>query len=224
MNKTHYNTLFFDLDGTLINSVNDITYALNKMRAHFALAPICDQTTASIIGRGFPTTTQKVLSLDLAPDKVATYANDALKLTLDYYEEAMGQHTHIYPGVINALTHFKELKIKMAVVTNKEEAHAIKTLEHLGLSQYFDCVIGGDTTPFYKPNPAPLEHAARMLNADITTSLMIGDSANDAYCAEAYNMPYILISHGYANGVNLHSLNALAVIKHFDELKDYIIG
>lgn len=223
MNKIHYNTLFFDLDGTLVNSVSDITYALNKMRAHFALDPISDQTTASIIGKGFPTTTQKVLSLDLTPEKVAAYANDALKLTLDHYEEAMGQHTHIYPGVIEVLTHFRDLKIKMAVVTNKEEAHAIKTLKHLGLNQYFDCIVGGDTTPFYKPNPAPLEYAARMLNADITTSLMIGDSANDAYCAKAYNMPYILISHGYANGVDLHNLNAIAVIEHFDELKSYII-
>lgn len=223
MNKLHYDTLFFDLDGTLINSVSDITYALNQMRAHFALSPICDNTTASIIGKGFPTTTQQVLELDFTPDKAHFHAKTALKLTLNHYEAAMGQHTHIYPGVIKALNYFKALQIKMAVVTNKEETHAIKTLKHLNLDHYFDCVVGGDTTPFYKPNPAPLEYAAKRLNANITTSLMIGDSANDAYCAKACNMPYILISHGYANGVDLQSLNAIAIIEHFDELKNYII-
>ena len=223
MNKHKYEYLFFDLDGTLVNSLSDITYALNQMRAHFALDPIYDNTVASIIGKGFPTTTQKVLALDLSADKVKAYAQDALKLTLDYYESAMGRHTHVYPRVVEALTYFKHLHIKMAIVTNKEEAHAIKTLTHLGLDQYFDCIIGGDTTAFYKPNPAPLQYAAKLLEADINKSLMIGDSANDAYCAKALNMPYILISHGYANGVDLYDLGALAVIEHFDELKHYIM-
>ena len=222
MNKQQYDYLFFDLDGTLINSISDITHALNKMRTHFALAPISDKITASIIGKGFPTTTQKVLALDLPENNVKNHAENALKLTLDYYEEVMGKHTHIYSGVINALKYFKNQQIKMAVVTNKEEVHAIKTLTHLNLNQYFHCIVGGDTTKFYKPNPAPLEYAAKLLSANINKSLMIGDSANDAYCARALNMPYIIISHGYANGVDLQSLNAIAVIDHFDELKNYI--
>jgi phosphoglycolate phosphatase len=220
--KADYRYLFFDLDGTLINSLSDITYALNKMREHFDLPPINDSITARIIGKGLPTTTQKVLALDLPDDKVRLYAKDALRLTLDNYESVMGRHTHIYPGVINALQYFRKQGISMAIVTNKEQNHALKTLNHLDLARYFDCIVGGDTTEFYKPHPAPLAYALKQLNAHLQQSLMIGDSANDAYCAQALNMPYVLISHGYANGVDLHSLGALQVIEDFNELKLFL--
>ncbi len=216
-----FSYLFFDLDGTLINSVKDITYALNKMRAHFNLTAITDTTTASIIGKGFPTTTQKVLALDLPEDKVKRYAKEALDLTLKYYELTMGEHTYIYPGVIETLDIFKSQNIPMAVVTNKEQAHAIKILSYLNLMPYFDCIAGGDTTAFYKPHPAPLAYACNKLHATIEQSLMIGDSLNDYLCAKVLGMSCILISHGYANGVNLHKLGALNVIEQFVELKQY---
>ena len=220
--KNNYDSLFFDLDGTLINSVSDITYALNKMRAYFELKPICDQTTASIIGKGFPTTTQKVLALDLPDDKVKLYAKDALKLTLNNYERFMGQNTHVYPGVIDTLKYFRQKNILMAIVTNKEETHANKILKHLNLAQYFKCVVGGDTTEFYKPSPTPLAYALNKIGADLNQSLMVGDSVNDAICAEALSMPYILINQGYSNGIDLQSLNAIAVIQKFNELKNLI--
>ena len=159
--KNKYRYLFFDLDGTLINSIKDITYALNKMRAYFSLAPINDNITASIIGKGFPITTQKVLALDFPADKVERYAKKALALTLTSYESAIGEHTHIYPGVTEVLTSLKEQCIPMAIVTNKEEVHAFKTLKSLNLTSYFDCIVGGDTTEFYKPHPAPLAYACK---------------------------------------------------------------
>lgn len=228
MEKCNYKYLFFDLDGTLIDSIKDITYALNKMREHFGLYPICDRITASIIGEGFPVTVRKVLALDLPQEKINIFYKDALKITLNSYDISIGKYTKVYSGVVEFLKYFKEnLHLKSAIVTNKEEVQTIKILRYLNILQYFDSIVGGDTTEFYKPNPAPLMHAKKLLGInspiDDKTSLMIGDSETDAKCAEACNMSYILINHGYSKGINLHELNAIAVIPHFKELKKYIL-
>ena len=213
-----FDNVFFDLDGTLVNTLSDLTFALNKMRAHFKLKPINDQTTANIIGKGFPTTTKKILALDLSEDEVQQYSQQALNLTLKHYENAMGKHSHIYDGVIVLLQKLKYLNIKMAVVTNKEYKHAIKTLQQLDLIHYFDAVIGGDSTEFYKPHPQPLQQALKLLNVSTENSIMIGDSENDLLCAHALKMPCVIIGHGYHNGKDLKSLNPYAYINHFDEL------
>ena len=213
-----FNYLFFDLDGTLVNTLSDLTFALNKMRNYFQLSPIDNAITANIIGKGFPTTTKKVLALDFDRQQVAQHAQKALDLTLLNYEQSMGAHSHIYDGVIDMLAQLKLMGIKMAIVTNKEHKHALKTLTQLKLIDYFDVVIGGDSTPFYKPHPAPLQSAIKALDADAKNSLMIGDSENDLLCAHALKIPCIIIGHGYHNGKDLKSLNPYAFIEHFDEL------
>ncbi|MFZ9035743.1 MAG: phosphoglycolate phosphatase [Francisellaceae bacterium] len=217
-----YKHLFFDLDGTLVDSLPDITEALNLMRAEFNLTPISLDIVAGIIGKGFPTTTRRVLALDLDEHEVEKQAHKALQYTLMYYEQSMGKYTTIFPGVIETLQKLKSRHIPMAIVTNKEEEHAIKVLDQTSLSAYFDVIIGGDTTDAYKPDPEPLEYAMSQLNAMAATSLMIGDSANDSECANAAGIDIILIDHGYNNGVDLSSLKQNGIINHIGEILDYI--
>ncbi len=217
-----FNYLFFDLDGTLIDSVTDIAYALNQMRHYFSLADISPHAVSNIVGKGFPTTVRKVLELDLDATQVEQYASKALSLTLDAYEKNLGKHTTIYAGVTDVLQFAQVKGIKMAVVTNKEVKHATKTLKALKLIDYFNLVVGGDSTQHYKPHPAPLRYAMEVLKADKDTSLMIGDSDNDYLCAQKCNIPCILTTEGYNQGVDFTSLKPYAIINQFIELKDYL--
>lgn len=215
--------IFFDLDGTLVNTVGDITVATNAMRKHFGLKPISEDVIANIVGKGYPTTVRKVLALDFDDKQyVESIADEGVKIVSQTYKSLNSANSKVYPNVPETLEFLKSKNIKMAVVTNKHEDDAIQSLTHLGLVDYFEIIIGGDTTPSYKPYPEPLLFAMNKLNAKAEESLMIGDSMNDFLCAKEANVKTIMVSYGYHNGVNLKALNSFAYIDDFAEIKSLI--
>lgn len=224
MNKLRYSQIFFDLDGTLIDSIEDITYAINKMRSHFSLPPLESKRLSQIIGKGFVSTTEQVLSLNFPPKKVKIFLREAVGLTLYYYEKIMGEYTDVYPGVKELLAELKMLNAKMAIVTNKERSHAIKILKYLDLDQYFDCIVGGDSTSFRKPSLEPLKYAFKLLPGSkiSSPSVMIGDSINDVMCAKNFDIPCILVSYGYSSILDPYDSNISAIIDHFLQLREYL--
>ncbi|MED7819449.1 MULTISPECIES: HAD-IA family hydrolase [unclassified Francisella] len=215
--------IFFDLDGTLVNTVGDITVATNTMRKHFGLKPISEDVIANIVGKGYPTTVRKVLALDFDDKQyVESIADEGVKIVSQTYKSLNSANSKVYPNVPETLEFLKSKNIKMVVVTNKYEQDAIESLTHLGLIDYFEMIIGGDTTSSYKPYPEPLLFAMDKLNAKAEESLMIGDSMNDFLCAKEANVKAIMLSYGYHNGVNLKALDSFAYIDDFAEIKSLI--
>lgn len=215
--------IFFDLDGTLVNTVGDLTVATNTMRKHFGLEPVSEDVLANIIGKGYPTTVRKLLALDFM-DKthIESIADKAVKIIADAYKSLNSANSTVYPSVIDTLEYLKSKNIKMAVVTNKHEEDAIQSLTHLGLVNYFETIVGGDTTTNYKPHAEPLLFAMNKLNAKAQESLMVGDSMNDYLCAKEANVKTIMVSYGYHNGVDLKALESFAHIDDFSEIKSLI--
>jgi len=211
-------SILFDLDGTLIDSIPDISMALNNMRRHFNLKPIPLETVRNIVGKGFPTTVRKVLDLSLRPHQANRIFDIAYKITLTEYEKCIGQNTKLFPNVESTLEKLKKYNIKMAVVTNKEEAHAKMTLKHTGLDQYFDLVVGGNTTNNYKPHPDPLLYAMKTLNTLTNEVVIIGDSDSDINAAKAAKIPVIAVTYGYNHGVPIAKSNPDITIDKFDEI------
>ncbi|APD50106.1 HAD-IA family hydrolase [Francisella hispaniensis] len=215
--------IFFDLDGTLVNTIGDLTVATNTMRQHFGLKPVSEDVLAKIIGKGYPTTVRKVLGLDFTDkDYIESIAVEGVKIVSQTYKNLNSANSKIYPNVIETLGFLKQQGIKMAVVTNKHEEDAIQSLTHLGLIDYFKLIVGGDTTPSYKPNSEPLLFAMDKLNARAEESLMVGDSLNDFLCAKEANVKTIIVGYGYHNGVNLESLDSFAYIDDFAEIKNLV--
>ena len=223
MNKKNKSirNIFFDLDGTLINSLADIAAALNQMRQHFDLAPVDNQTVAEFIGPGFPSTIRKVLH-DLGQETTVENADKALTLTRKFYAQNLGNNTHVYPKVIETLTRLKTQNINLAVVTNAEEQHAIKLLTQLNLLHFFQVIVGGDTTAFYKPHPEPLQYAMEELKATKDNSVMVGDSESDYLCAKAIAVPCVFITHGYHHGFDFKTHQPHAIIDTFEQLPQSI--
>lgn len=210
--------IFFDLDGTLIDSVPDITSALNEMRQHYQLEPISIETVTSIIGKGFPTTVRRVLGLNFDNAYVEQIADQAINRTKQAYAQHSGKQTRVYAGVVDTLKALQQQGIRMAVVTNKEHKDAVKVLDQCQLTEFFDAIIGGDSTPHYKPHPQPLITAMKMLNATTDNSVMVGDSRNDFDCANSANMRCIMVDYGYANGEDIYQFGAFAYISKFNAL------
>ncbi len=211
--------IFFDLDGTLVNTVGDLTVATNTMLKHFGLEQVSEEVLANIIGKGYPTTVRKVLALDFDDKEyIESIADEGVKIVSQTYKTLNSSNSKVYPNVFATLDSLKSQNIQMAVVTNKHEEDAIQSLTHLRLIDYFKVIVGGDTTTNYKPHPQPLLYAMEKLNAQTDESLMIGDSLNDFLCSQGANMKAILVSYGYHNSVDLKALESFAYIDDFEKL------
>ena len=184
--------LIFDLDGTLIDSAPDIRAAVNRMLAGEGLEPLDLPTVTDFVGNGMPKLVERVMAvkgIDPARHKALT------QVTLDHYNAAPSALTRPYPGVPQALAALEAAGHRLALCTNKPEAPARAILADLGLARHFPVVIGGDTLPMRKPDPAPaLECVKAMGGGD---AAFIGDSEVDAATAEAAGLPFYLFTEGY---------------------------
>lgn len=211
-------TVLFDLDGTLIDSIPDITAALNQMRKIYHLEPVKQETVKDIVGKGFPTTVKKVLSLDLPANEIEKIFTDAYQHTLDAYTTCMGKYTTIFPGVIETIKSLHNLNIKMAIVTNKEETHAKETVKHTGINKYIDLIIGGNTTTHYKPHPEPLYYAMKKLGSTPLETIMVGDSESDISAAKSASVRSVAVTYGYNHGKPISQSQPNEIINSISEL------
>ncbi|HJD44764.1 MAG TPA: phosphoglycolate phosphatase [Candidatus Paenalcaligenes intestinipullorum] len=207
-----YLNILFDLDGTLVDSVPDITATVNATLTEL------DQTTFALeqvkqwIGKGSDHLLRTALTeaLGHAPDEALF--NQAKAAYLRHYPQFNGQHSTVYDGVFEGLSAFKAMGCTLGVVTNKEVDFAIPLLNQLSLASYFDLIVGGDSTDYKKPHPEPLRFAAQQLHATPAHCLFIGDSANDVQAAQAANMTVLVLPYGYNHGIDVQTLNASGIV------------
>jgi phosphoglycolate phosphatase len=184
--------LVFDLDGTLVDSAPDIHAAVARMLADEGRDPLDLATVISFIGLGLPKLVERVIRH--CGMEMGDHAR-LVGITLGHYNAASSTLTRPYPGVVAALTALQQAGHQMAVCTNKPEAPAHAVLRDLGLAQFFAVVIGGDSLPVTKPDPAPLLACVTALGAGPT--IYVGDSEVDAATAAAARLPFALFTEGY---------------------------
>ncbi len=183
----------FDLDGTLIDSAPDIRAAANTVLAAEGLAPLSLAEATGFIGAGAGVFVERMAAARLAaPDPERTAA--MLAAFIGLYEGAV-HLTRPYPGAVPALEALAQAGWALGLVTNKPEAPARAVLAHLDLARFFPVVVGGDSLPQRKPDPAPLHHAMAALGAQRT--IYVGDSETDAATAQAARVPFALYTEGY---------------------------
>jgi len=185
--------LVFDLDGTLIDSAQDLCNSVNAALKEFGQGPLPDPTIASFVGNGAPMLMRRSLAL---AGKVASNAVDsalfdkAYQFFLQYYREHKLDFTYAYAGVLEALQALHELHDSpggvtrtMAVLTNKPVRPARGICEGLGLADYFLHIYGGDSFPVKKPDPLGLRALMEETGAKPEETAMIGDSKVDVQTA-----------------------------------------
>ena len=155
----HIKAVLLDLDGTLLDTVGDITNAANLMRASLGFAPLDAALIASFVGKGIANLVSKTLK-----DTVGEVGPTALKVAVAnferQYEKCFGDTSTPYPGVVDGLNALREKGFRLGCVTNKAEKFTLPLLEKTGLSDYFEITLSGDSLPEKKPHPLPLIHAA----------------------------------------------------------------
>ncbi|MSU90158.1 phosphoglycolate phosphatase [Rhodobacteraceae bacterium 2CG4] len=185
------NAIIFDLDGTLIDSAPDLRAAANAMLAEFGAPPLTLDEVRGFIGNGVPKLVERCLAARGIDPAVHL---DAVARFSAHYDVAPAALTVLYPGARTALQVLARSH-PLGLCTNKPEAPARKLLTHFGLETLFGAVIGGDSLPVRKPDPAPLIAARDALGA--AAAVYVGDSEVDAETAQAAAMPFALFTGGY---------------------------
>jgi len=162
--------LVFDLDGTLVDSKQDLALSVNAMRAEMGLAHLPLDLIASYVGHGVTLLVRRSLGAHATSENV----EKGLAFFLAYYRDHMLDHTAPYPGVAEALETLGGHK--MAVLTNKPVHFSREMLTRLGFAPYFAYIYGGNSFPQKKPDPIGLHKLMEDLQISARETLMVGDS------------------------------------------------
>jgi phosphoglycolate phosphatase len=192
--------VMFDLDGTLMDSVPDLAAAVDKMLMLLGREPAGIERVRDWVGNGSRVLVRRALAGQLNHDGVADeLADEALALFMQAYS---GGHelTTVYPGVRECLDWLREREVKLAIITNKPAQFIEPLLEEKGLAGYFQWLVGGDTLPQQKPDPAALFWVMDKAGVAPEESLFVGDSRNDVRAAKAAAVPCVALTYGYNHG------------------------
>lgn len=191
-----------DLDGTLEDSRDDMVGAVQRLRARLGLPARLDESFRAHVNRGMDHLYRHCFAEHLAapPDdsgeaEAETRLAEVAEAYAAEYGEAIAEHTRLYDGMAAALDALADLA-PLALVTNKPAELSARLLAALGVGDRFAAIIGGDTLPVDKPDPAMIDEALRRTGG--APAVMIGDSAGDVRMARDHGTPVIWCAWGYA--------------------------
>jgi phosphoglycolate phosphatase len=206
-----------DLDGTLVDTLEDFVVALNLTLGDLGLPAVDRATVGRLVGKGSEHLIRSVLAhVGASPDRFAA----AWTAYQRHYLAVNGLHSHVYPGVIDGLRGLKSRGLVLACLTNKPTAFALPLLEAKGLAGFFTHAFGGDAFERKKPDPLPLLKTCEALGLAPARTLMIGDSSNDAAAARAAGTPVVLVTYGYNHGEPVRDVDADGFV---DSLADLLL-
>jgi len=181
----------FDLDGTLVDSRADLAGAVNHVLRTLGLAALEPPTLYRYVGEGARVLIERALGAghqDLLEPGLETF--------MAYYRAHLLDATRPYPGIVEALAALAERGVALSVLTNKPSAMSRAILEGLGLAGRFVEILGGDSLPVRKPDPAGLEHLRARTGTPRERMLLVGDSAIDLRTARAGGVAFCGVAWG----------------------------
>lgn len=208
-----FRTVAFDLDGTLADTAPDLTAALNHALVELGRTPVPEDSVRHMVGHGARALLTKGLAATgiMTPDLV----EQGFPIFLDHYTAHIADRTRPFPGVEAALDDLARRGVALAVCTNKLEGLAHELIDALGWHDRFAAIVGGDTLPVRKPDPAPL--FAAIDRAGGGPAAFVGDSITDTDTARAAAIPCVAVSFGFSDRPP-DQLGATVLIDHFDDL------
>jgi phosphoglycolate phosphatase len=183
--------LIFDLDGTLIDSKQDLIHSVNAMLRELGRGELPAETISGYIGHGAP----QLVARAMGNGSTEEQRQQALQFFLSYYEEHKMDTTCAYPGVPETLE--KLATMPMAVLTNKPVRISVRILEAMGLSKYFQAIYGGNSFQTKKPDPLGATTILRELSAEPQEALLVGDSEVDVQTARNAGTFAAAVNYGF---------------------------
>ncbi len=211
--------LIFDLDGTLVDSLDDLVTAVNLARADAGLASLPRDEVVPLIGLGSLYLVQHCL----APAGQLLQGGaleDAHACYLQHYNAHLLDQTRLHDGALAMLERYRTRHL--AVVTNKLEAESRRILAGLGVLERFAIVVGGDTLARKKPDPLPLRHVMEQVGVVPADTVMIGDGVNDVLAGKAAGVHTVAVTFGVDGAAALRPLEPSYMIDHMTDMQKLI--
>lgn len=213
--------IIFDFDGTLINSIPDLTLAVNTMLKHYHFPPLTIKDVTPFIGNGaMPLVTRALKQASTNANLTQEFLKEAFDIYFTAYKKVTCNETFMYPKVMETLSYLHRQKYKMAICTNKPYHFIEPILDKLAIKKYFIHWIGEDSLSKKKPDATPLLYLASKSKIKIEKCIMVGDSKNDILAAQNANMESIGVSYGYNYNENIADYKPTVVVDNFKELQD----
>jgi phosphoglycolate phosphatase len=186
----------FDLDGTLVDSAPDLSHCLGRALESVGLPRPTEGQTRSWIGGGVELLIRRALAW-AGGERGAERFDAAYAAFSDCYRENLFVRSRLYPRVAETLDALAGHGRHLACITNKRIDFANGVLEHAGIANRFEVVIGGDSLAERKPSSAPLRAAAAALGVAPSAAVFVGDSNEDFEAARSAGWPFVWAAYGY---------------------------
>ena len=207
--------LIFDLDGTLIDSKQDLIHSVNAMLRELGRRELAEETISGYIGHGAPQLVTRALGDGCTEEE----RQRALQFFLSYYELHKMDTTCAYPEVPETLE--KLASMPMTVLTNKPVRISVRILDAMGLSKYFRAIYGGNSFETKKPDPLGARTILRELGAEPSEVLLVGDSEVDVQTARNAGTLAAAVNYGF--GVHDRGAHPADIyLERFGELANFM--
>lgn len=206
----NYELLIFDLDGTLIDTRQDITNAANEMLVRYGLEQKSVDEVTGYVGDGIARLVERCMGDE------DVNIDEAVLLFKEIYTARLLDNTRPYPGIIELLDRL--VGSRKAILTNKAYAPSKAITDGLGLTGYFEIFVGGNTLPRKKPFPDGVNYIVEKIGVSREKAILIGDGRNDILTAAEAGIPSVYVSWGFSDGGKIAGLNPDFTIDRPDEL------
>jgi phosphoglycolate phosphatase len=188
----------FDLDGTLVDTMPDLTAAVNLMLGMLGANELPEDRVKALVGNGVDQLVIRALTESLGkPPAYPAQRSAALTLFRRVYGNTVYKKSEVYPGVVQTLRSLSDAGITLCCITNKDSVFALPLLEQAGLARYLKFTLCADRIEDRKPGPGMLLAACSRLGIAPAEMLYVGDSGIDVAAARAAGCPVVTVTYGY---------------------------
>lgn len=212
--------ILFDLDGTLLDTAPDLAFALNKLRQQRNLPDLSLNVIRPAANLGSKAMLKLAFDIDEQHNEFSSLREEFLGL----YEKHLADSTTFFPHIEKVLLYIEECGVPWGIVTNKLARHTLPLLKALSMEHRPECVICGDSLPFYKPRPEPIIHACELMNRTPQDCVYIGDSATDVVASKAAGTKSLVALYGYNGNENPRNWQADGYVKEPLDIISWLEG
>ena len=213
------NAVIFDLDGTLLNTLGDLTAAVNHALVAHGFPTHTEAQVRTFVGDGV----RELIARACPPDADEDTRQSVLAAYLPYYAAHNADLTVPYDGILDLLAGLRAAGYRLAVVSNKHDA-GVQTLCARFFGEYLDVVVGADGTRPLKPAPDGLLYAMERLGVAPDHVWYVGDSAQDVMTAHAAGVKCVAVTWGFQDEPRLLAENPTAVAHTADQVQNVILA
>lgn len=214
--------ILFDLDGTLVDSVPDLAFSIDRMLETLDRPAAGEEAVRNWVGNGAERLVKRALTGAMEAEPERELLERAYPLFLGIYAGHVMVDSRLFPGVEEGLHELHRLGYPLACITNKPERFTAPLLEGLGIAHLMALQVSGDTLPVKKPDPRPLRYAAEFFKVPAECTLMVGDSRNDVQAARAAGAQIVCVPYGYNHGEDITEAGPDAVIDDLTQLVELL--